>query len=136
MNKYGVAKAADRTYCGVIYASKAEARYAHQLDLLLNARRIVSWQRAERVALVVNGTLVGHYRPDFTVKDHEGHYVHVEVKGQWTEAAKLRVRLFTACYPAAALRCVSYDGRGGFQTIETPRGKPFSASPRGTETTA
>ena len=41
--KYGVAAEADRTYKGIVYASKAEAKRAVELDAMVRAGGIESW---------------------------------------------------------------------------------------------
>lgn len=47
--------------------------------------------------LVVNGELVGRYTPDWTYKVMDELVVE-EHKGRWTEASRLRVKLFLALY--------------------------------------
>ena len=49
--KYGVAAKADRTYDHVVYASKAEARRAHELDMLIKAGDVKSWTGQPRFKL-------------------------------------------------------------------------------------
>lgn len=125
--KFGVGSKLERSYLGEVYASKAEASYAARLDLRRRLGEIYCWERGPRLPLVVNGLLVGHYRPDFAVWESERAYAlrrpagyYVEVKGKWNEADRLRVRLFQACHPIATLVCVRH-ARAEFEVIPTPR---------------
>src|SRR6185503_5428183 len=104
--KFGVAAKIERTHRGEVYASKAEAAYAAQLDVRQKAGQLREWKRAPRLPLVVNGLVVGHYRPDFEVTMPDGLVTFVEVKGAWNEADRLRVRLAFACYKSLRLLCV------------------------------
>lgn len=49
--KYGVAAKADRTYNGVVYASKAEMKRAIELDMLVKAGEINRWMGQPRFEL-------------------------------------------------------------------------------------
>lgn len=128
--KFGVSPREQRTYDGVVYPSKAEAAYAAELDLRKRAGDIVDWHRAESFPLNVNGFLVGSYRPDFHVLERPAEAtLWVEVKGAWSEAARLRVRLFRACYPNLRLVCIR-RAWGKFSPEPLPQLKPSrSAQP-------
>lgn len=68
-------------YRGVLYHSKAEARYAAVLDSEMRAKRVVKWERQVRVPLVINGQ---HWRTmvvDFRVHYPGGLTALHEVKG-------------------------------------------------------
>lgn len=124
--KYGVAPKAERTFRGHTYPSKAEAAYAAQLELMRRAGLVRSWDKSvRRMPLVVCGIVVGHYTPDFEVVRADDTRTLVEVKGAWTEAAKLRVKLARACYPRLQIVCVRREW-GKFKVISTPSGKPYT----------
>jgi len=118
--KFGVAAKIERTHRGEVYASKAEAAYAAQLDVRQKAGQLREWKRAPRLPLVVNGLVVGHYRPDFEVTMPDGLVTFVEVKGAWNEADRLRVRLAFACYKSLRLLCVRRRPGGLFENISAP----------------
>jgi hypothetical protein len=83
------------------FASKKEARRFAELTLLERAGHIQGLQAHPRYALTVNGVLVGHYTPDFVYAEGLTDIAE-EVKGgsaTKTEAYRLRVKVFKACYP-------------------------------------
>lgn len=134
-SKYGVllgdtdaekaAARADRTYDGVVYDSRAEARYAEQLDLLKRAGEIRRWERQVAFDLVEPD----HHRDsekhkrscilyvlDFSVHGHWNRNVgidpyFVDVKGMQTPLWKLKLRLLQRRYPGIALLLV--DAKSG-----------------------
>lgn len=93
-------------YKGVMYASKAEARYAARLDLLKRAGAIKGWERQVRVPLRVNGKLVCTIVPDFKVWDSKGWW-YVETKGFATAVWKLKRKLLQAIHPDVDYRVVA-----------------------------
>src|SRR5215510_5968108 len=97
-NKYGVARREDRTYKGVVYDSKAEAKTAWELDCRIRTGEVANWSRQVPFPLVVNGIKVKTYYADFVVFHSIGQNEVVEVKGVWTQAGKLTWKLFLACY--------------------------------------
>lgn len=97
-HKYGVAAKEDRTLNGVVFHSKAEARFAFDLDRLKDAGEIQSYDLQVRYPLVVNGAKVGAYVGDFLVLHSAGHRELIEVKGAWTATAKLKWKIFLALY--------------------------------------
>jgi hypothetical protein len=95
-SKYGAKKA---VYGGHLYHSAKEAAYAFDLDLRLKAGEIYAWERQIIVPMLVNGRKVCSYIVDFLVKYPNGHEQWVEVKGYETPEAKLKMKLFRACFP-------------------------------------
>lgn len=94
----------ERTYRGIVYASKAEVRYAAKLDLMKKAGKVSGWYRQPSFDLFVDEVRVGRYTPDFGVEEDASHIYYVEVKGRWTEASRLRFKLFRALYPNVDIR--------------------------------
>jgi len=93
-NKFG----ARRTpHAGRRYASKAEADYAAELDLLARNGEVLSWQPQVRLDLKVNGHLVTRHHVDFVVTLADGREQIHEVKGspdrQWPTVRNLMVAL-------------------------------------------
>jgi len=85
-------------YGGQSYHSKKEASYAAQLDILQKAGEIKEWDRQIEVPLIVNGIKIARYYVDFLVTHKDGRKEYVEVKGWWTDYARLKWRLFEALY--------------------------------------
>lgn len=83
---------------GSWYQSRAEARYARDLDLRLKAKDIRSWTKQVRVDLVVNGKHITSYYVDFRVVHNDGSIEWVEVKGPETDVWRIKRRLFEAVY--------------------------------------
>lgn len=82
------------------FASKLEARRYAELNILLKAGLIEGLELQPVFTMIVNGTKVGKYTADFRYYCKERHQlVYEETKGIWTEAARLRVKLFKALYP-------------------------------------
>ncbi len=98
-NKFGNKKT---DYKGEKYDSKAEAKYAAELDMLRNARfeaqRVVLWERQVRYPFVVNGVKIAVYVLDFKVTYADGHIEHVDVKGMRTDVYKMKKKLMLACH--------------------------------------
>lgn len=92
-NKYG---AKGQTYNGLWYHSKKEAKYAEELDWLLKAKKIQSWERQVKIELKVNGQLICNYYCDFKVIDNYGGVEFHEVKGFSTDVFQLKWKLFHA----------------------------------------
>ena len=83
----------------MVYASKAEARYAKHLDLLKKNGEIWNWDGQVRVPLIVNGVKVTTMVPDFLVFFEDGRTEYREVKGFETAVWKLKRKLFEALHP-------------------------------------
>jgi hypothetical protein len=104
-HKYNVSPAEDRTFNGVIYASKAECKKAKELDLQQKAGEIDYILRQVPFPLPGNIT----YRADFMTLsrlessnplDIFGWNIKViEVKGMALPSWKLKYKLFKATYP-------------------------------------
>lgn len=101
---------ASRTYVGVVYHSRAEARYAARLDQLRGAadpkERVVSVQGQVRIPLEVYGRLVTTWIADFKVSFADGRTEIHEVKGFETPEWKIKRKLFEALRPWVVLRIV------------------------------
>jgi hypothetical protein len=73
VNKY---HAHTTLYNGFVYASKAEAEFARQLDLFRHAQnsreRVYSWERRIPFKLIVNDNLICTYVMDFVVQYADG----------------------------------------------------------------
>ncbi len=95
-NKYTTAKKTD--YGGLVYDSGFEARHAQDLDLLLKAKEIKSWERQVNIPLVVNDYKVCDYRIDFIVYHHDGTTEYIELKGYAFPTWRLKWKLFEALY--------------------------------------
>jgi hypothetical protein len=83
------------------FASKKEERRYQELALLVFVGQIRDLMCQQSYPLTVNGIVVGKYTPDFLYVEN-GQEVVEEVKGgsaTKTEAYRLRVRVFKACYP-------------------------------------
>ena len=94
-NKYG---AKSTIYNGISYHSKKEAGYAGELDLMIKAGEIESWQRQKRISLDVDDFHICNYYIDFIVCHNDGTIEYVEVKGFETEVWRLKWKLFEALY--------------------------------------
>ncbi|MFA4917010.1 MAG: DUF1064 domain-containing protein [Syntrophales bacterium] len=110
-NKYHVSAKEDRTYNGITYDSKKEMQKAQELDLLVKAGEIDFWLR--QVVFPLPGGIT--YRADFvtfvSVFYDEAESPHwnievIEVKGMWTDTAKLKMKLFKVTYPNLTLEVV------------------------------
>jgi hypothetical protein len=101
-SKYGVrtdAKGkAERTLDGVLYASKAEMRYASKLNMLQRTGKIHSYERQVPIELRVNGALVTKMIVDFRVRRLDGDTQLIDVKGHVTPEWRLKAKLFEAIY--------------------------------------
>ena len=97
-------------YAGALYDSRAEARRAETLDLLMRAGKISSWWRAPRFDFRVGKIDVGWYTPDFIVEHLDGTLEAIEVKGRASRDLALRLNLFRALYPEIRLSVL--DGQG------------------------
>ena len=93
-------------YKGLNYQSKKEATYAQQLDIMMQAGIITGWQRQVRVPLVIGRKHICWYVVDFVVQNPDGVFEYHEVKGYWTDVAKLKWKLFKALYPDLLTRII------------------------------
>ena len=81
VNKYGVAPKAQRYYDGIFYDSKAEMKYAMNLDLLKLIGDVEKWEYHTTYELEVNGEKIGTYELDFKVFYKDGTIKYIDVKG-------------------------------------------------------
>lgn len=85
-------------YGGFTYHSRAEARYAQELDFQVKAGEIARWERQIKISLDVNGQHICNYICDFRVFMPDGAVELHEVKGFATEIFRLKRLLFEATY--------------------------------------
>lgn len=97
-NKYKVAPKEERTYRGILFASKGEMLRWIELKQLEEWGIIEDLIRQVTFDLVVNGKLIGHYRPDFGYREN-GKVVFEDFKGARTQEFKLKWKLAQALYP-------------------------------------
>lgn len=96
---------------GYRYRSKAEADYAANLEVRLDAKDIKAWERAPSFPLIVNGKRCGRYTPDFLVTLRDGTRDLIEVKGWAARDFAFRLKVFEALYPAWKVSVVDGQGR-------------------------
>ena len=117
-----------RTYNGVLYASKAEAIRAQELDLLIRSGDVKFWIGQPLFRL---GCAENTYRPDFLVVPFvnfddvfgDSNAVWVEdVKGFETQSFKRHKRLWKA-YGPCELRVLKRKGSGWTTEIVSPADK-------------
>lgn len=101
-----IAPKADRIYNGHVYHSKAEAKQAAELDLLMKCGEIVGWERQLAFPLRVRGEYICTMVIDFKVYPRRGQFYLLEVKGHETELYRLKRKLLKACYPGIDFRQV------------------------------
>jgi len=90
---------------GHYHPSKIEASYCNDLRALVRAKEIYCYEYERRFALRVDGNLICHHKPDFTVfltkEDYEADFFEChEVKSSatMTDGWNLRRKLFEAIY--------------------------------------
>lgn len=99
IQRYGNKFNARRTgYHGTSYMSNKEAEYARNLDLLLSAGEIKSWEKQVKLSLDVNGVHIANYYMDFVVTNNDDSLDAVEVKGFETDVWKMKWKLAQAIY--------------------------------------
>ena len=92
-NKYN---AQTCVYDGHTYHSRAEARYATELDLRVKAGELDHWERQKRIALEAYGCHICNYYIDFILYYADGRKEYVEIKGLETATWKLKWKMFLA----------------------------------------
>lgn len=95
-----------RTYAGRVYHSKAEAKYAFELDALKAAGRIKDWQPQVVREIVVHDRHICKVVIDFEVTPITGKPWYIEIKGVESEVYKIKRKLLRACYPDMDYRVV------------------------------
>lgn len=98
-NKYGAVKT---TVDGMVFDSKAEARYYSELELLKRSGDI-QWFNRQPSFLLPGGV---RYRPDFIVCDRSGQIYVIDVKGCPTAAFSIKAKIFQEQYPTLELKIV------------------------------
>ena len=94
-NKYN---AKSSTYNGRHYDSRLEAGYAMELDWMLKAKVIKSWQAQFKLDLRIYWEHVANYFVDFAVEYPDGRIEYHEVKGYETALWKLKWKMAIAIY--------------------------------------
>jgi hypothetical protein len=111
-HKYGAVRT---EYDGTLYASKAEAEYAFNLDLRSLAGAVLYWNQPEEPLVLLDAPKAADritYTPDFFVVLADQSWEYVEVKGMETPDWRLRLKLYKANGPPGIpLRIVYGDGR-------------------------
>lgn len=107
-NKFGAIKT---EYNGETYASKLEASYAREYDIMVKARQLRGVKRQVKMPLYANGVKICSYIVDFVLEHLNGSETYVEVKGRWSDTARLKVKLFRANYPNLLLRILPEDDK-------------------------
>lgn len=85
-------------YGGYTYASRKEAMYARDLDLLLKGKQIAGWDRQAVFSLDVNNKHICNYIVDFVVTTNDGKLELHEVKGYRTPVFNIKWKLIQAIY--------------------------------------
>ncbi len=90
----------ERIYNGRVYASKAECRFAAELDIQKRCAAIADWTAQVPYAIVwPGGRLICQHIVDFEVIENDGRIKVFEVKGWQSEVWRLKRKLFAAMYP-------------------------------------
>lgn len=98
--EHRVARSAKRTeYNGRMYASRAEAKYANTLDLLVSLGAVTAWTPQVRIHCHVNGNKICDYVADFHVQMADGTEEYIDVKGRSKPTAMFNIKqkLVRAC---------------------------------------
>ncbi len=90
----------ERIYNGRVYASKAECRFAAELDIQKRCAAIADWTpQVPYPILWPGGKLICKLIVDFEVVENDGRLRVFEVKGWESEVWRLKWKLFVAAYP-------------------------------------
>lgn len=89
----------DRTYLGIVFASKREMGEYIKLQALERGGIISDLKRQVPFPIVIGSIKVCKYIADFTCKDLNGKTQIYDAKGHKTEMYRLKKKLFEACYP-------------------------------------
>jgi len=112
-HKYGVSPKKDRTWRGVLYASKAEMLRAEYLDGLLRMGELIHVLEQPTYRL---GCAENRYRPDFLCFDADGSAWVEDVKGVETPAFRRQLALWRK-YGPCPLHVVRRKTRSWAMTI-------------------
>jgi hypothetical protein len=107
-----------RRYNGILYASRAEAARAEELDLLVAAGELVWWIRQPTLYL---GCAENVYRPDFLVIPVKGRPFFEDVKGVETQKFARDKKLWRS-YGRLELRIIK--GGSVVEIIDPMEGNP------------
>lgn len=92
--------------------SKFEAGMAQELELLVKAKQIKSFQEQVKIPLEVNGYHICNYFIDFVIEHNDGTTEYREAKGFATDVWKLKWKLFEALYDKPGnILTVEYQGK-------------------------
>lgn len=92
--------------------SKFEASKARDLELLVKAKEIKSFEEQVKISLQVNGFHICNYYIDFVVTHNDGDIEYIETKGYATDVWKLKWKLFEALYDLPGNKLtVEYQGK-------------------------
>ncbi len=97
--KYHVSPKEDRTYNGVVYASKKEMKKAEELDLEIKAGEITFYLRQVPFTLPGGDKYVADFMVFKTTPQGQWWMKVIEVKGVWTALAKNKFKRFKKGYP-------------------------------------
>jgi hypothetical protein len=97
--------------------NKTEAAYAQHLELLKHAGEVAWWRFEGLKFRLADATF---YTPDFTVMLADGSLQAHEVKGFWTDDARVKTKVAAEMYPLefVIVRARSKKDGGGF-AVET-----------------
>jgi len=113
-------------YGGHSYASKAEMRYARDLDLRLAVGEIIGWLPQWRIRFEApSGELVWVHVVDFRIEHRDGSVEFVEVKGHAEDDWKLKSKVLAKIIVPAM-----NTQRPTRYTIVTPGGLPWEPAKR------
>lgn len=97
------------------YKSEWEREYAQRLDLMVRASVIAWWAYEGIKVRLADGAW---YTPDFLVRSPDGALEVHEVKGEWREAARVRVKVAAEALPWLPIRIIQKE-HGVYVTVET-----------------
>jgi hypothetical protein len=86
------------SYDGIMFRSRTEGKHYLDLKALQQAGRITKLQYEPKFTFIVNGIVVGTYKPDFTYLDHHD-VLHVEDCKGWKRHLQSRA---VECFPSFA----------------------------------
>ena len=100
-------------YNGIRYASRMEADYARDLDLFVQAGKVLYWNRPGP-RILVPGKLRSErvtYQPDFEVAWNNPCGVEfIDIKGFMTQIFRIKALMWRQAFPNDPLRIIMKDG--------------------------
>lgn len=88
---------------GIKFKSLAEGRRYSELKILKKKGEIKDFGYETKTFVTVAKI---KYTPDFEIENLDGTKEYEEIKGKWTEAARIRVKLFIHVYPEIKLTVI------------------------------